>query len=117
MTNKGRPSEVDARQIVQVAVRLFERHGFNGVTMEDIAAAASISRRTLFRHFPSKADLVWADTDEVLSLMQSLGATLEVRGLRVVDDLIAPVLSLLDDPNIEDLARRRLLLIARAPAL
>ena len=58
--------------IAQVALRLFEQKGFEAVTMEDVAKAASVSRRTLFRHFPSKADLVWAGTDEVLGVLKSV---------------------------------------------
>lgn len=38
--------------------------------MQDIAAALSISRRTLFRYFPSKNDMVWGDFDWVLERLR-----------------------------------------------
>lgn len=37
------------------AVELVERHGFAAVTVDDITAAAGVSRRTFFNHFPTKA--------------------------------------------------------------
>lgn len=47
--------------IVAAAVTLFEAEGFDMVTMEQIAGAAGVSRRTLYRHFPTK-DRVVLDT-------------------------------------------------------
>ncbi|WFR68275.1 TetR family transcriptional regulator [Curtobacterium flaccumfaciens] len=47
-----------------VALRLFDEQGFDAVSMDDVAAAAGVSRRSLFRLFPSKAALVWGGLDE-----------------------------------------------------
>lgn len=44
--------------------------------MEDIAAAVGVNRRTLFRYFRSKNDMVWGDFDWVLDRLRSyLAAT------------------------------------------
>ncbi|MDQ1129677.1 mycofactocin system transcriptional regulator [Microbacterium sp. SORGH_AS 888] len=40
--------------------------GYGNVTVDDIAAAAGIGRRTFFRYFPSKNDLMWGAFDELL---------------------------------------------------
>src|SRR5438046_1281636 len=40
------------------ATRLFLRSGFDAVSVAEIAAAAEMSKRTLFKYFPSKEDLV-----------------------------------------------------------
>jgi AcrR family transcriptional regulator len=62
---RGRPVEVDPDAIAVTALRLFAERGIDGVTMSEIAAAAGIGRRTLFRWFPTKAALVWGGTTEM----------------------------------------------------
>jgi len=42
------------RELMQTGMRLFAEHGYDAVTMEQIAGEAGVSRRTLYRHFPSK---------------------------------------------------------------
>jgi AcrR family transcriptional regulator len=45
--------------IADAAVALFAERGFAETTMDDVAEAAGVSRRTAYRHFPSKDDLVF----------------------------------------------------------
>lgn len=44
--------------IAHAALRLFLTHGFDQVSITQIAAEADVSRRTLFQYFPTKEDLV-----------------------------------------------------------
>jgi mycofactocin system transcriptional regulator len=50
-----------------VAFGLFVERGFEATTMDDIAGELGVGRRTLFRYYPSKNDLVWGEFDEVLT--------------------------------------------------
>lgn len=46
-----------------VAIDLISERGYNGVTTQEIAAAAGLSEKTLFRHFGSKQKLLEAAFD------------------------------------------------------
>src|SRR5262249_45568246 len=47
------------RRIVRSALALFQRHGYEETRVEDIAALAGVTKRTVFLHFPTKADLLF----------------------------------------------------------
>ncbi|TDD86802.1 TetR/AcrR family transcriptional regulator [Actinomadura rubrisoli] len=49
------------RRIQAHAVRLFTERGYDATTMTDVAEAAGVSPMTLYRHFPTKEDLVLFD--------------------------------------------------------
>ncbi|KWA73079.1 TetR family transcriptional regulator [Burkholderia ubonensis] len=40
--------------LAETAARLFDAHGYEAVTMEQIAAEADVAKRTLYNHFPTK---------------------------------------------------------------
>lgn len=56
---RGRPPTTDHAAIERAAFRLFAEHGFEETTVDAIAEAAGIGRRTLFRYYPSKNDIPW----------------------------------------------------------
>ena len=56
-TRAGR-RRATAYRISVCARSLTEQHGLDGFTMEDLAEAAGVSRRTLFNYFPGKVDAV-----------------------------------------------------------
>lgn len=47
-----------SRRITLCALRLTDERGLDGFTMEELAEAAEVSRRTLFNYFPGKIDAV-----------------------------------------------------------
>lgn len=59
-------------RIAQAASTLFLKRGFDAVTMDEIAELAGVSRRTLFRYFPTKVELVFPEHERRLGLFQSV---------------------------------------------
>ncbi|SHG23689.1 TetR family transcriptional regulator [Geodermatophilus nigrescens] len=58
----GRPPVSSAHEVAAVAQRIFVERGFDATSVDDVAAAAGISRRTFFRYFPTKADVLFVDS-------------------------------------------------------
>ncbi|MGV0741167.1 mycofactocin system transcriptional regulator [Mycolicibacterium sp. XJ870] len=72
----GRRRSTTQDHIAGVAIELFAARGFDEVSVDDLAAAAGISRRTLFRYYPSKNAIPWGDFDAHLQHLRELLSTL-----------------------------------------
>ncbi|MDP9824010.1 TetR/AcrR family transcriptional regulator [Nocardioides massiliensis] len=57
-TLRERQRQATRAQVQEAALELFAEHGYESVTMEQIASAAGVSLSTLFRHSPSKEHLL-----------------------------------------------------------
>lgn len=104
----GRPRSVDVAAIARLAVDLFTERGYEAVSMDDIAAAAGISRRSLFNHFPRKVDLLWSGYEQ---FVDHLRRRLAEAPAGDVSEVVATAFSqALEDlgPDGLDLARARL---------
>lgn len=53
------------RRLVEAAYRLFSEQGYDQTSVEEIAAAAAVSRATLFNYFPSKSALIFTDGEQI----------------------------------------------------
>jgi mycofactocin system transcriptional regulator len=67
----GRRPSTTRDELTHIALELFTANGFDRTTIDDIAAAAGIARRTFFRYFASKNDLPWGDFDARLDAMRA----------------------------------------------
>jgi mycofactocin system transcriptional regulator len=114
---RGRPRGTSRAELETIALRLYAEHGFEGTTVEMIAAQAGTSRRTFFRYFDSKAGVLWHEFDgEVDAIRQAL-ATMPAE-LPVMDAVRQAVIAV-NHYRAEDVAglRTRMHLIASTPEL
>ena len=108
----GRPAVTSAHDLAAVAQRLFLEHGFDRTSVDDIALTAGISRRTFFRYFPTKADVLFVESDaELRRLRENLvsGPAGETYQAVVTRSVIA-ALSIPPDQHTWALHRAQLLL-------
>ncbi|MEE1941890.1 TetR family transcriptional regulator [Streptomyces sp. TRM 70361] len=54
------------RELAAAAMELFATKGYEETTVDEIAAAAGVARRTFFRHFRSKEEAIFPDHDDTL---------------------------------------------------
>jgi mycofactocin system transcriptional regulator len=115
----------DAREdtrarIEQAALALFTRQGFEQVTIDEIAEAAGISRRTFFRHVTAKADAVWGDFDAHVVRLEALliNASAGLDGQSVLASICAAYVEVNDYTEVDlPILRQRMRLILAEPAL
>ncbi len=106
------------REVIhQAALKLFLQHGYDDVTVDDIAREAGISRRTFFHMFPSKEDVMLAHLDGVGAHMVHLLATRPKTETLLVSlrHAFKPLLDL--HTHDAELARNRIRLVLETPAL
>jgi AcrR family transcriptional regulator len=69
---RGRRPHIAPDDIARMAMSLFEARGYDDTSTDDVAAHANVSRRSLFRYFPSKANLVWHGFEPYLTRLSVL---------------------------------------------
>ena len=113
----GRPAITSAHQLAAAAQRLFLVHGFEQTSVDDIATAVGVSRRTFFRYFPTKADVLWVETPaEFARLQDNLAASPDGEPYR--DTIVRAVLAALwFPPEQREWALHRAQLIFTVPAV
>jgi TetR/AcrR family transcriptional regulator, mexJK operon transcriptional repressor len=77
---EGTRSARKHRAILEAAMAAFLSNGYAGTNMDEIAARAAVSKRTVYRHFADKdglfAEIVLATTDEMSGLARALAENL-----------------------------------------
>jgi AcrR family transcriptional regulator len=61
---RARKQRETRARIADAAMRLFLERGYEATTLDDVAEAADVSRRSLFDYFPTKEDVLFAGQDD-----------------------------------------------------
>jgi AcrR family transcriptional regulator len=114
---RERKKERTRRLLADVALDLFETHGFERTTVDDIAAAADVSPRTFFRYFATKDEALFDRAGDAQETFRALLAA------RPADEPLLVALreigvALIGGDLVEaDRVRRVLTIAHREPAL
>lgn len=113
----GRRPSTSAVELERAAFELFEVRGFDETTVGDIAAAVGVSKRTFFRYFESKNDVVWGNFTGQLQAMRDLFDRCPAD--QPVADAVRAVVVAFNrfDPAQVPWHRKRMDLILKVPAL
>jgi AcrR family transcriptional regulator len=116
----GRPVSIDAEALAAVALKMFAERGYEQTSMEDIAREAGVGRKSLYRHFANKADLVWGGMGPVIEASATAFESAPVPHLsrgEILDGLREAVLAGVASLPDLGVTRRRLRLISVHPEL
>lgn len=111
---KGSSPESSAaarKHLLAVAQECIERHGFSKVTLSDVAAAAGVTRPTVYRYFGSAEELFNAAavtaSGGYLERLRSRTMRLDDPVDRVVEALVISISEIPDDPYVRELFQLR----------
>jgi AcrR family transcriptional regulator len=110
----ARPVPATADRILDATERLLARFGYDKTTVDDIAAEAGVSKRTIYLHFPGKEAVALASIDRVVGRvtdrLRELADADDSPADRVRDMLVARILGRFDSvrsyhQSLEDMFR------------
>jgi len=114
---RGRPPGTSRRELELIALRLFTEQGFEATTIEQIAAEAGVSKRTFFRYFSSKSNVLWSQFDSEVEAIRA--ALAEVPDSTPMMEAIRRVVVTANHYGPQDVPelRMRMNLVGSVPAL
>lgn len=108
LTAPTRLTDRKREAIVQAAIAEFRENGFAGTSMDRVAAAADVSKRTVYNHFPSKDELfeailaqMWERSHAQVEIRYDAAGPLRAQLLAVLEQKM----QMLDDTSFIDLSR------------
>lgn len=70
-SKRGRPG-YDQQSVLQIAVEVFNKHGYEATSMGILAETLGISKSAIYHHVPSKEDLLRLALDEALGGLEAV---------------------------------------------
>jgi TetR/AcrR family transcriptional regulator, transcriptional repressor for nem operon len=104
MPNSSEHREQVREKIVRSARRLFNRHGFNAVAIDDLMADAGLTRGSFYAYFDSKSDLYATSITAILSekaIDNWDGVSIDPRAPEVAAEIIGDYLSVSHFENVD----------------
>ncbi|TBZ41336.1 TetR/AcrR family transcriptional regulator [Rhizobium leguminosarum] len=86
---RGGPRTFNREEAIDIAMRLFWRHGYEGVSLNDLTAAIGIAPPSLYAAFGSKAELYREALDRYAGIP---GALLNLDAASTQDEVVAAIL-------------------------
>ncbi|MBT0772505.1 mycofactocin system transcriptional regulator [Kineosporia sp. J2-2] len=113
----GRPRATSRRTLERIALELFSEQGFEATTVEQIADRAGVSRRTFFRYFDTKADVLWSEFDAEVETLHELLA--QAPADQPLTEAIRQAVLTANHYGVDDIAglHTRMSVVAHVPAL
>jgi AcrR family transcriptional regulator len=104
-------------RLITAAIELFDEQGYEATTVAEIAERAGLTKRTFFRHFTDKREVLFSGSEELQRLwVQGVaGAAADATALEIVADGLDPVAEMFIERH--DFARMRARIIAANPEL
>ena len=102
--------------IQEAALRLFDRHGYDATTVDQIAELAEVSQSTFFRYFPTKEDVVLHDRYDPLLLADFAAQPAELSPIAALRRTLRSVFGTLPADELAH-ERQRATLIISVPEL
>lgn len=79
--------ETQEREIIEGSIALFSRYGIRSVTMDEVAREIGISKKTIYKYFSNKADLVEQCVMVVFSAIREAMETIHRSSQNAIDEL------------------------------
>ena len=119
VTVAAKRQRYDLESLVDVAIRVFAERGYDGTTVDDIAAAAGVAKSSLYHHVENKAELLQLGVDRAMARLQEMERAEILVGKTAMDRLrlvtrAAIRMTIEREPNLM-LIRRLPLMITTAP--
>ena len=91
MARQRLPAEERREQILEVAVKLFSRNGFDRTTIREIARAAGINEATIYKHFETKEELYDAIIERFIEFGSQLLKRTDLEKHEQLEELLSSV--------------------------
>ncbi len=97
--------EKTKRNIFDVSVELFKKHGYNNVTISEITTACNVSKGTFYTHFTTKADIIAIQFNVIDELYEEYYKKNHYKGIVALEKFMEYVFSVVENSVGREMVR------------